>query len=68
MRRVTCSLCNGRGCIVYDGAALRKKRLRAGLSLREVARRLKLSAPYICDVELERRRVTERIQEFYDAM
>jgi transcriptional regulator with XRE-family HTH domain len=50
----------------YFGSQLRAKREAHGISLRSVARRLKLSAAYICDVELNRRRATERIREFYD--
>lgn len=37
------------------GAALRRERERKGLSLREVARQLGVSAPFLSDVELGRR-------------
>lgn len=41
------------------GAALRAAREEKGLSLRECASRLKLSAPYISDVELGRRGMSD---------
>lgn len=41
------------------GARLRKRREKAKLSLREVARRMSLSAPYLSDLELGRRAWTE---------
>lgn len=51
---VPCDCCNGSGQI-YDHAAIgkhmQKVRTDAGLSLREVARRLGLSAPYVGDLE-----------------
>ena len=37
------------------GKAIRKYREVEGISLREVARRMDVSAPYICDLELGRR-------------
>ena len=37
------------------GQRLRELRERAGLSLREVAKAAKVSAPFLCDVELGRR-------------
>lgn len=65
MRRETCWRCHGRGFIEYIGDDLRRKRQKAGLSLREVARRIKLTPAYISDVELNRRGATERIMRFY---
>jgi ribosome-binding protein aMBF1 (putative translation factor) len=44
---------------VRVGAALRAARERKGLSLRQCASRLKLSAPYLSDVELGRRGMTD---------
>jgi transcriptional regulator with XRE-family HTH domain len=38
------------------GAYIRKLRKQKGLSLRELARQLNLSAPFVSDVELDRRR------------
>lgn len=54
--------------IVYNGARLRGLRQQAGISLRAMARRLKLSAAYICDVELNRRKPNEKIVAAYEAL
>ena len=66
-----CLCCNGSG-EVYDheaiGAVMRKVREDAKLSLREIARRLHLSAPYVSDLELGRRNWTRsRIADFENA-
>ena len=37
------------------GQRAREMRTKAGLTLREVARRMQISAPYLCDLELARR-------------
>jgi predicted transcriptional regulator len=53
-----CPLCGGSGQVLDDkaiGQAMRKMRVKAGLTGREVARRLKLSAAYVSDLELGRR-------------
>lgn len=56
--RVLCPRCNGVGDLSYvSGASLRKRRQWAGVSLREMARRKCVSAPYLSDVELGRRTV-----------
>lgn len=65
MSRLICFRCQGHGFIDYGGAALRTRREKAGISLREMARLLKLSAAYLSDVELERRRDTERVRQGY---
>ena len=50
---------------VATGALMRQARLKAGLTLREMARRLKCSAPYVCDLELGRRGWNEsRLEEW----
>ena len=41
--------------MAWWGKKLRAARIKRGLSLREVARRAKLSAPFISDIELGRR-------------
>lgn len=51
-----------------SGAGLREMRLAAGLSARELARRLELSAQYICDVENDRRNATLKIRAAYEAL
>ena len=53
-----CSKCGGSGQIlnpVIEGAAYRSTRIKRGLSLREVARRMNISAMYLCDLERGRR-------------
>ena len=61
-----CPRCDGRGLIQrVDGASLREIREDAYLSLREFAERIGLSAAYVSDVELGRRRATEKIVEQY---
>ena len=62
-----CSRC-GSVIEVLDGEHLRRIRRAAGLGLREFARSLGRSAPYISDVELNRRRVTPSIKIAYEAL
>jgi len=45
------------------GHLFRQARKKAKLSLREMARRLKLSAPFVSDLELGRRNWTEKTAE-----
>lgn len=68
MKRIPCKHCRGRGYIEWHGGDLRRTRQLHGLSLREVARRMGLSPAYLCDVELNRRRGTKTIRDFYDAL
>lgn len=62
-----CSTC-GTPKAVVSGAWLRWRRREAGLTLREMARRLGYSAPYICDVELSRRACSPKIKAAYEAL
>ena len=41
------------------GSLMRTARIKTGLSLREMARRLKQSPPYVSDLELGRRKWTQ---------
>lgn len=45
---------------------MRKVRLAAKISLRNVARKTGYSASYICDIELGRRRANESILKIYE--
>jgi predicted transcriptional regulator len=64
-----CPRCFGKGRIpIYLGADLRAIREASGLSLRELARRLSLSAAYLGDVELGQRRATDSIVNAYKAL
>lgn len=64
-----CSRCGGTGVEIDDqatGSKLRADRQRlAGLTLREVARRMGLSAAYLSDLELGRRRWNAGLIERY---
>lgn len=53
---------------VIDGAWLRAQRLKAGLTLREMARRLDFSAVYISDVERNLRHCSPKIREAYEQL
>lgn len=64
---VACPTCGGPRQRL-NGAWLRQRRERVGLSLREVARRAGLSAPFVCDVELNRRNVNDRLLAVYEAL
>jgi DNA-binding transcriptional regulator YiaG len=64
--KAPCPRCDGRGELErVDGASLREIRENAYLGLREFAERIGLSAAYVSDVELGRRRATEKIVEQY---
>ena len=62
-----CSSC-GTPKSVINGRWLRHEREIAGLTLREMARRLGYSAAYLCDVEHSRRHCSPRIREAYEAL
>lgn len=64
-----CEHCNGTGDFErINPIWLVGRRHVSGLSLREVARRLKLSAAYVSDVENGKRRGNPEIIEFYSAL
>lgn len=50
---------------VACGMAARRARVASGLSLREVARRMRLSAPFLSDLERGRRNWSERVMTSY---
>lgn len=53
---------------VINGAWLSAERKAAGITLREMSRRLGFSAPYLCDVEWDRRNCTPKIRAAYEAL
>jgi transcriptional regulator with XRE-family HTH domain len=53
---------------VIDGQWLRTRRKVARIGLREMARRLGFSAPYISDIELNRRNCSAEILKAYEAL
>ena len=64
-----CTTCSGSGKVkVPNPEGLREARQRAGLTLRQVAERVGHSVVYLCDVELGRRRCTEKILAAYEAL
>lgn len=65
---MACPACSGNGFVtdpVETDAAMRKARKDAALSLREVARRLQVSAAYLSDLELGRRAWTRDKRESF---
>lgn len=64
-----CSRCGAaRKEKMYRGSDLRKVRQLAGLTLREMAKRVKKSAAFISDVELGRRRASAEVVAAYEAL
>lgn len=51
---------------VLNGAWLRERRKRAGMTLREFAKRVGVSAPYICDIERNRRNCLPAMRDAYE--
>jgi len=51
---------------VVNGAWLRFVRKRVGLTLRQFAKRAGVSAPYICDIERNRRNCLPAMREQYE--
>lgn len=64
-----CNHCKGVGLVdSFDHEELRHIRERAGISLRAMAIRLKLSAPYLSDIERGNRNCTEDIGSAYEKL
>ena len=62
-RRKSCPRCGGSGTVMHDGFVgqqMRSRREQAGISLRELARRVEWSAAYVSDLELGRKVWTDR--------
>lgn len=66
-RDEACQAC-GAPQAVISGAWLRERRKAAGLTLREMARRLDFTPAYICDVEKNRRHCSPVIRKAYEAL
>lgn len=63
-----CPRCDGTGFVPdpsYHGKEARKRRKEAGLSLREVARRMNFSVAYVSDLELGRRGWNDDLMKRY---
>ncbi len=68
MSTITCPRCDGTGHIEDErviGKRMRQLRLSAGVTLREMAQRLKYSPSYLSDLELGRRRWLPRLLHRY---
>lgn len=61
---IHCKTCGGVDTVV-DGAYLRWKRQRAGMTLRDLGKKLGVSAVYLSDIELNRRNRLPRVVEGY---
>lgn len=63
-----CPRCGGTGFVAdpaYHGKEARARRKQAGLSLREVARRMGFSVAYVSDLELGRRGWNDGLMKRY---
>jgi transcriptional regulator with XRE-family HTH domain len=60
-----CSQCGAQRSVI-NGAWLREVRKSAGLTLREMARRVGMSAAYICDIERNRRNCLPAMRDAYE--
>jgi transcriptional regulator with XRE-family HTH domain len=53
---------------VVNGAWLRERRKNAGMSLRDFAKRVGVSAAYICDIEHNRRNCLPAMRDAYECV
>ncbi len=64
-----CPRCGGTGQhVAVNPAWMVARRKAAGLTLRDVARRLEFSAAYVCDMEKGRRAVSVKVHAFYKSL
>lgn len=64
-----CPTCRGSGEVLKPNLkAMRAKREKLGLSVRKLAKRLKLSAPFLSDVELGRRPCPAHVLKSYQRL
>ena len=61
----SCSKCGSLHSVI-NGAWLRERRKRAGLTLRDFAKRVGVSAPYISDIEKNRRNCLPAMLDAYE--
>lgn len=64
-----CAQCNGTGRQLNQraiGSLMRSRRKAANLTLKDVARKLKISGPYLSDLEQGKRRWTETRQKQFE--
>lgn len=63
-----CPRCGGTGTVpdpAYHGEQARQRRIKAGVTLRQIAKRMGLSVGYLSDLELGRRGWSEGLTQRY---
>lgn len=66
---IKCRACNGTGThVVADPESLKQARVKAGISLRQLADKLGFTAPYLSDIERGRRACTFIIESAYNEL
>lgn len=66
-RDMPCNRC-GAPRVVINGDWLRQRRLSAGVTLREAAKRFGVSAPYLSDIERNRRNCLPKMRANYEGL
>ena len=70
MAKILCSRCGGSGYEQNEhevGRMLRERRKRHNLSLREMAKRMKITAAYLSDLELGKRHWRAQLREKFES-
>lgn len=66
---IKCAACKGKGRVrVVNPAALRARRVKAGLTLAQVGKKIGFGKMYLSDIETGRRRVTQEIAAAYQKL
>lgn len=67
LKTKTCGNCGGSGSVPDDnvGAGLREEREKAGVTMKDMAEALNISASYLTDLERDNRRWTNELMESY---
>lgn len=67
--KISCKACGGSGTHwIVEPRSLKQTRMEAGISLRQMAKKLHFSAPYLSDVENGRRACTLTIESAYSEL
>lgn len=65
--KMPCRSCDGAGFnYVNNGAWIREKREKVGISLRNAAKKLEISASFLSDIELGKRNASYRVMNFFE--
>lgn len=66
---VQCQLCRGKGTrTIADVKTMRKRREKKGVSVRGMAKRIKISAPFLSDIETGRRSCPDYVLKAYQKL